>query len=572
MRFFSNCCILFLSAILLCAISSCQKTATSGGRFDVVKFSASFDNTKIVQDDKGKSLWEEGDAIDIFYNVGTYYSGTWAYADRSGATTTFTTAEDIPTDKNLYVAVYPSDWQTRSCDAWFEEDELKISLKETSDAHTFASCAICKASTTKAGGNLEFSNICSMLKYSSSNEKVSEASLYVDNSTRRIRLTSNNALSESTYYATLACGYKSSGSVHIDNLGLRLTSRSTGVDYPAYYSNVNSNFEDSHIYNIGNVEEKIFSDESKAGEVSSLRLMSFNILRGDLNEDHLWEGGTNPRKDACIAMISENAPDIINLQECSPKQRRDILDKFPKYGAVGLCVNGKLEDVNNVSSNSIIYNGDKLFVEDFGHYWFSDTPSTAGSYTWHAKKPRNLVWTRFKIKGSEKRFICISMHLQNNGELYYDDGTKITDASDLQTYGEDNRIRSVNLILNTVLPSINTDGLPVILSGDCNSVLTSPALKNLQTTLTAAAELAPSGCRDTGYTFNGFVTSGKSRIDHIFSKNCTHLNYCVDRHSYAGITFVSDHWPVYTDFRILESQSFDSALEGWTQDNVNTGI
>lgn len=570
MRFFSNCCILFLSAILVCGISSCTKNVTSYGSFEVMKFCACFDHSKVVRNAEGKSLWEQGDMIDILCKGG---GRTSAVADKSGATTIFTTEEPIPTDKTLYVAVYPSEWTTPGFDAELVDGEVAITLKNSSSASTFSQCAICKASTTKAGGNLEFSNICSMLKYSSSNEKVSEASLYVDNSTRRIQLTPNKALSESTYYATLACGYKSSGSVHIDYLGLRLTSRSTGVDYPAYHNNVNRNFEDSHIYNIGNVEEKIFSDESKAGEVSSLRLMSFNILRGDLDgPDHLWEGGTNPRKDACIAMISADAPDIINLQECSPKQRRDILDKFPKYGAVGLCVNGKLEDVNNVSSNSIIYNGEKLFVEDFGHYWFSDTPSTAGSYTWHAKKPRNLVWTKFKIKGSEKRFICISMHLQNNGELYYDDGTKITEASDLQTYGEDNRIRSVNLILNTVLPSINTDGLPVILSGDCNSVLTSPALKNLQTTLTAAAELAPSGSRDTGYTFNGFVTGGKSRIDHIFSKNCTHLNYCVDRHSYAGITFVSDHWPVYTDFRILESQSFDSALEGWTQDNVNTGI
>jgi len=567
MKSLANYCIIVLSAILLCGISSCQKTATSGGRFDVVKFSASFDQTKIVQDDKGKSLWEEGDAIDIFYEGDFSWQCIGAFADRSGATTTFTTEMPIPTGKSLYVAVYPSDWMTRSCYATFEEGELKITLKENSSAHTFASCAICKASTNKAGGDLVFKNICSMLKYSSSNKNITEVSLYVDDATRYINLTPNTGSEESTYYATLACGYKSSGSVHIDNLGLRLTSRSTGVDYPAYHSNVNRNFEDSHIYNIGNVEEKIFSDESKAGEVSSLRLMSFNILRGDLQvkEGRDW----SVRKDACIAMISADAPDIINLQECTPSQRRDILDKFPNYGAVGLCVDGHLNYVNNVSSNSIIYNGDKLLVEDFGHYWFSDTPSTAGSYTWHAKKPRNLVWTRFKIKGSEKRFICISMHLQNDGDLYYDDGKKITDASDLQTYGEDNRIRSVNLILKTVLPSINTDGLPVILSGDCNSVLTSPALKNLQTKLSAAASLAPSGSQDTGNTFNGFVAGGKSRIDHIFSKYCNHLNYCVDRNSYGGTTFISDHWPVYTDFTVGPS-SFDSNLEDWAQDNVTT--
>lgn len=356
-----------------------------------------------------------------------------------------------------------------------------------------------------------FRNICSMLKYSISNNNVSEASLYLDNSIRRTSLTSGAG--ESVYYSRIGCG-GAAGIVHINDLGLRLTGRSAGVDYPAYRNNVNRDFVDSHIYNIGNVENKVLSDKS-AGEISSLRLMSFNILRGDLQGPaHVWSS----RKDACIAMLSADQPDIINLQECTPQQRRDILDHFLQYGAVGLCVNGKLEDVNNVSSNSILYNGDKLLVEDYGHYWFSDTPAKANSYTWNANKPRNLVWARFKIKGSNRRFICISMHLQNNGDLFYQDGTIITESEDLQTYGEENRVKSVNLILEKVLPVINKGSLPVILSGDCNSLLTSEALTKLQTVFASAASLAPSGSSDSDNTFNGFVTGGKSTIDHISKK------------------------------------------------------
>lgn len=546
--------------MLMSCFLSCQKAELSDRHESVMSFSASFEDSKVARDAEGKSVWETGDQIDIFYDGGSCP----ATADKAGATTTFTTDAAIPADKSLYVAVYPSQMMNPGFDAELVDGELKVTLKESSSAGTFATCAICKASTTIAGGSLSFSNIGSMLKYSSSNNKVTESSLYLDGSIRRTSLTAGAG--ESVYYSTLAIG-GSTGSEHVNELGLRLTSRSTGVDYPAYNKTVNRDFVNSHIYNIGNVEGKVFKDVAD-GEITSLRLMSFNILRGDLQgPSHLW----STRKDACLAMLAADKPDIINLQECTPVQRRDILDKFLKYGAIGLCVNGKLEDVNDVSSNTIIYNGDKLLVEDYGHYWFSDTPSKANSYTWNTKKPRNLVWARFKIKGSNRRFICISMHLQNDGDLYYADWTKITDADDLNTYGEENRVKSVNLILEKVLPAINPGSLPIILSGDCNSLLSSAALTKLQTVLTPAVNLAPAGNSDSGNTFNAFIAAGKSAIDHIFSKNCTHTSYRVDRNSYSGV-YVSDHWPVYTDFTIPEPPCFDSSLEGWTQDDINTSL
>lgn len=65
---------LLFASILMCGMTSCTKSENAQKGLSVVKFSASFDETKIVRDDKGKSLWEEGDAIDIFYNVGTYFS------------------------------------------------------------------------------------------------------------------------------------------------------------------------------------------------------------------------------------------------------------------------------------------------------------------------------------------------------------------------------------------------------------------------------------------------------------------------------------------------------------------
>ena len=65
--------------------------------------------------------------------------------------------------------------------------------------------------------------------------------------------------------------------------------------------------------------------------------------------------------------------------------------------------------------------------------------------------------------------------------------------------------------------------------------------------------------------------AGKSRIDHIFCKGCKVRSFSVDRSTYKGVQFISDHWPVYADFTLTvppSDRGFDSTLEAWTQDNI----
>lgn len=276
----------------------------------------------------------------------------------------------------------------------------------------------------------------------------------------------------------------------------------------------------------------------KAVKTKDLRFMSFNILRGDLNgPDHLW----TVRKDACLAMLEADKPDIFGLVECSSIQRNDVLEKFPQYAAVGVSVDGQIDSFPQKSSNSIFFDKEKFTLEDWGTFWLSDTPEIPGSYTWYYNKPRNLNWARLRCQDG-KRFVYICVHLQDNSS-----SIKKEYKEQKQNYGMMNRTRAVALIRELIATKINPDGLPMLLSGDLNARFDSFELKGLYEDFSLAADVAK--ISDKGGTFNGFKKE-LHRIDHIFCKGCIVSTFAVDRQPYGSEQFISDHWPVYIDFRL----------------------
>ena len=271
---------------------------------------------------------------------------------------------------------------------------------------------------------------------------------------------------------------------------------------------------------------------------TGLRLMSFNILRGDLNgPDHLWES----RKDACLAMLEADKPDIFGLVECNSVQRNDVLERFPQYKAVGVAVSGKTDSFPKTSSNSIFYLTEKLELEDWGTYWLSDTPEVPGSHTWYYNKPRTFTWARFNDRHG-KKFVYICVHLQDNRSAI-----KKEYKEQEKNYGMMNRTRAVSLIKELIATKINPEGLPMLLSGDLNTKFDSFELQGLYENFSLAAGIAANS--DKGPTFNGFQKP-KWRIDHIFCSKCRVSDFVVDRQPYNGVQFISDHWPVYIDFKL----------------------
>lgn len=275
--------------------------------------------------------------------------------------------------------------------------------------------------------------------------------------------------------------------------------------------------------------------------------MSFNILREDLGgEGHLWAD----RKQAVLKMIDVNYPTLIGLQECSWTIREDILKADSRRKAIGNSVNNDESGYTSTSSNSIIYRSDIYEVVKSGQFWFSDTPDKV-SNVWTAKyqpKPRVCTWARFKVKNTGKEFYHFNIHLHN--------GSAYNFLSD--TYIGDSRTRSLNLLFDRIAAE-NTSGLPVIITGDHNegddssnatSDLGSDVYEAYQNSGYTSSRWLASGA-DTGRTLNSFADKATSVLDHIYVNDaCNVTRFYVDRNAYEGVTYVSDHYPVFCELTL----------------------
>lgn len=262
--------------------------------------------------------------------------------------------------------------------------------------------------------------------------------------------------------------------------------------------------------------------------ISTLKVMSFNILRGDLQgPEHLW----SQRRAGALAMIKKQEPYLMGLQECTWTQRQNILSQDKRLKAVGVAVDGQKQDYTNVSSNPIIYRSDIFELQEWGTFWLSDTPDVTGSYTWDASKPRTCTWARFKTRCNGKRFYYFNAHLQ--------DGTD----------GKNSRTRSIVLIMDRIQKKNEELSLPVIFGGDMNSTSVSTELAPMATYLLPARDNCPA--TDKKSTYNGFKSTVNTSgvIDHLFYAGFSGVKFWVDRSSYEGVTFISDHYPIFTELK-----------------------
>lgn len=544
-----------LALLLSVAAVSCSKPAEiQQGEGRRLTFTASFDTpgdgqSKVAIDEQGKNEWRKGDKIKIFYDDYDDWFVT-ATAQSDGATTTFVTDDEIPEGYTHFIAAYPACRCDRiECDGSANtEDRIIFNYNKSGIAATFANAALCSAEATSDNMTFVFRNRCAILKFTTTSNKIHSATFTSgSNTSYGVVGTQTIGYKAGDYYLPVPVGENQTFSLRLKDY--------TGWDYPALVKGPVT-LERSHLYNLGTIEDILFAENTKAS--SSMKVMAFNILRGDMNgPDHDWES----RKEACLAMLQAQSPQILGLVECTSTQRRDILTKFPEFGAVGVAVSGSVYDYATTSSNPIFYDGNRYVMEKYGTFWLSDTPTTAGSYTWYYNKPRTMTWAQFKLKGENAHFVYVSVHLQDNKS----DINSAYKGSESE-YGPKNRAKAVDLI-KSKLAEINPNGYPVILGGDMNSAYNSDELSKFSGVLSFCAEITQS--TDKGSTFNGF-SGGSSRIDHILCSSCFVRRYAVDRSTNYGVTFISDHWPVYAELtlRYSSEREFDSSLQDWEQDNI----
>lgn len=284
------------------------------------------------------------------------------------------------------------------------------------------------------------------------------------------------------------------------------------------------------------------ADDGLAG-MAALRVMSFNVMREDLNSEHNWP----KRRAGALQMLSVNYPDLMGLQECSWTIRQDILAADPTRRAVGVSVFGTESGYTKESSNSIIYRSDVLQVLKSGMFWLSDTPDKV-SNTWNADKPRVCTWVKFRVIRTGHEFYHYNAHLHNG-------------TTDLI---KETRKKSMELILKRIAQE-NVENLPVIVTGDHNTT------ENVLSELYSPAgfiSARQSLVTDDGRTFNSFGETATAVIDHIYmSAELTPSRFWVDRDPYAGITYISDHYPVFCDLT-FKARKMSAVTDGFQFDEI----
>ena len=260
-------------------------------------------------------------------------------------------------------------------------------------------------------------------------------------------------------------------------------------------------------------------------EVSAqnLSVMTYNIK---LDYPKEGENSWTNRKPFFIAQIKFHAPDIFGVQEALPNQMKDMDSLLPQYSYVGV---GRDDGKDEGEYSAIFYNNDKFKVLNSSTFWLSETPYQV-SMGWDAVCNRICTYALFEDKASGKQFWMFNTHFDH--------------------VGVEARKNSATLIIQTI-KDINTEKLPVILSGDFNMEDTHESIQFIEQHLQDSKAIANLVFGPTG-TFNNFEFNIPviRRIDYIFvSQSITVDKYAVLSDSW-DCKYPSDHLPVFVTIKI----------------------
>lgn len=247
---------------------------------------------------------------------------------------------------------------------------------------------------------------------------------------------------------------------------------------------------------------------------SNISVISYNIRMGE------GKDGTNSwqfRCPATILMLNEEKPDIFGVQEAYDYQMLFITENCRQYKAFGV---GREDGKSKGEHTAIFYNKKNIALLSKGNFWLSETPEKP-SVGWDAACPRTATWALMKDKRSGKKFYFVNTHLDHMGETARKEGLRLI----MDSIGE-----------------INTKGYPVILTGDFNITPDDKALKVLNERMKSCRLFAIES--DQAGTYHGWGRESEP-IDYIYFNGFRECGkFKVITKKYAGIPFISDHYPI----------------------------
>jgi endonuclease/exonuclease/phosphatase family metal-dependent hydrolase len=267
---------------------------------------------------------------------------------------------------------------------------------------------------------------------------------------------------------------------------------------------------------------------------SEIRVMSFNILQdtgspsGSANA-WIYNGGPNRRERAVQVMV-DAAPDILGFQEAEENQVAELTstNALSAYGFYGF---GRDDAAGNGLHEGIFYLTNRFARTDEGVFWLSQTPDTPGSQYPGAAQVRIAVWAALTDRQTGRAYFVMSTHFDYQ-------------SSAAREY-------SAGLIRERI--GTMASNMPVIVTGDFNlypyedsyGILTNQVTPGWVVLHDSLRAMVPTEGPDelTRHSFTG-NTAG-DRVDYIFfSPEFTATQAGIDRTSYDGGRYPSDHYPV----------------------------
>ncbi|MFW5775291.1 MAG: endonuclease/exonuclease/phosphatase family protein [Chitinivibrionales bacterium] len=182
----------------------------------------------------------------------------------------------------------------------------------------------------------------------------------------------------------------------------------------------------------------------------AVSVMSFNIRYGTAKDgSNAW----NHRKQAVYDMIRDQAPQIIGVQEALPFQLTELTGELSRYQSVGEGRRGK----NRGEHSPILFDSTQFELGESGTFWFSETPSVAGSRDWGNKKPRICTWAHRVNRVSGRGLYVYNVHLDH--------------------WSRTSRKKSVQLLAARIRTRRFDD--PVVVTGDFNAGEKAPSIRYL---------------------------------------------------------------------------------------------
>jgi endonuclease/exonuclease/phosphatase family metal-dependent hydrolase len=248
-----------------------------------------------------------------------------------------------------------------------------------------------------------------------------------------------------------------------------------------------------------------------------LRAMTFNVRTtiGVNDGKEAWP----KRRDLFVATIRAAHPDVMGTQELSQMQGDYVVAKLPGYAWFGIDRKGGHDDEHM----GVFYRRDRLDLIKMGNFWLSETPDVVGSNTWNTPFPRMVTWGLFEDKASRKTFYFFNTHFP-----YRDEDEPI-------------RTKEAQVLLDQIA-KIDSDGTPLVLTGDFNTTPGSGAYKLVSGALTDIRKAVPkAGGPDE--TFHNWTGTADKRIDWMFERGFTPLSDTTLT-THRGALYPSDHFPV----------------------------